>query len=645
MMHRTPASVFLAVLINMTTGCSAVEPAVGLTGPVSVAAPIDETGQTNNASNLTVLRKALRDGLGGYVLGPVLTKEEKPRHGAQVIPRVIHCTGSSLLGTPAPQANDGGCLGTVSLHARGSDHVLVDVIARTSAGTTFRDLGIEMASAIRRALSRADTSGERVGMPIGPADLAVSYLGDSIFSVRDHRIDLGAIRHAHDPVVDPDVPAATNVTMAGVAEGTEATITLYQVDPPLTGLPSREQGIDRGTDFRDPASLVKAAYTNYVSPVLTDDPVPVRVAGHPIGHFFVKVAIPGFPIILTGMTTIMRADTELVDLTLGRELGIGGVLLTPQPGRLNTSSEVVRELALRQRRLRVVDGLHFRSSFGGNLGPEYLFDDGRVVFARIRLPIANATDALAFFIDYIRRGEHNRFGSLTNGPFKGTGAGCAAFAIAWLQAAGVVPFITQAPPMSVPESIEALGPDEFWRAIRAKAHIPWRHLGCDERVGAASVMPAELTVYDLLFHNETPASVRAASEGLAARIRASYGVLPATLFQLGVLTPLPDLLINARRRDADDRGDYTWVGAGVEFAYWDNSRFAAWIKRVWEAPTSNPRIRPVREGHFKGVEVDAMKVARQMEPFFSAADRRDALLAMHLPPAASCQEVFARGLE
>ena len=117
-----------------------------------------------------------------------------------------------------------------------------------------------------------------------------------------------------------------------------ARITLYQVDPPLTGLPSREPGIDRGTDIRDPADLVKAAYSNYVSPVFTNDPVPVRVAGHPIGHFFVKLEVPGHPTLLTGMTTIVRADTELMNITLGRELGIGGVLLTPQPGRLGCVS-------------------------------------------------------------------------------------------------------------------------------------------------------------------------------------------------------------------------------------------------------------------------------------------------------------------
>jgi len=134
---------------------------------------------------------------------------------------------------------------------------------------------------------------------------------------QDAVVDLRAIAHAHDPAVDPDVPVATDVTLNDTRPAIEAsgasyaTITLYQVDPPLRGQPSREAGIDRGTDFRDPANLVKAAYSNYVSPVLTDDPAPVKIASHPIGHFFIKSEIPGFPTILTGMTTIARSDQEL----------------------------------------------------------------------------------------------------------------------------------------------------------------------------------------------------------------------------------------------------------------------------------------------------------------------------------------------
>jgi hypothetical protein len=163
------------------------------------------------------------------------------------------------------------------------------------------------------------------------------------------------------------------------------------------------------------------------------------------------------------------------------------VLLTPQPGRLNSAAEVARELALRQRQLRVVDGLYFHSSAGRNVGPEHLFDDGRVVFARFRLPIRNGTDVLAYFVEYVHRGEHNRFGSLLNRPSKGTGAGCSAFAMGSLQAARVVPFVAEPPPQTPSADTVGIGP--FWRSVHATVHIPWRHLACDERVGAAAIHP------------------------------------------------------------------------------------------------------------------------------------------------------------
>jgi hypothetical protein len=345
------------------------------------------------------------------------------------------------------------------------------------------------------------------------------------------------------------------------------------------------------------------------------------------------------------MTTIARADRELVDLTIARRLGIGGVLLTPQPGRLNSAAEVTRELALRQRRLHVIDGLYFHDVDGRNNGPEYRFDDGRLVFARIRMPVGNATDALTYFVEFLYRGEHNRFGSLLNGPFKGTGAGCAAFAMSWLQAAGVIPFIAEPPARPAPPAMEELGPTEFWQAVHAGLHIPWRLVGCDQRVGASRVSPAELTIYDLLFHGETTAFIERASEGLAERIRSSYGQVPATLFQIGALTPVRDLVINARRNDPGDLADYTWSGPGIDLAYWDNSRFSAWIHRLWAVGPRDPRITLAREGRFLGVEIDAMAAPRQREPLFAAADRLSARQTQPMLPAASCQEVFDRGLE
>ena len=618
---------------------------------LTVMRPLDDSGRGFDDAALTRLRIAVEDGLRAEGIQVVATRSFSRAAEAQVRPRLIQCPVSPNAAALPFLSGGEDCLGTVALVDRVSGRVRFEAVARSASGGGLGELGLAMARVTARALRPPSIQASRPGEDITAGGVVVRHLMDGRFDLDGTSIDVHAIIHAHDPAIDPDVPAATDVTLgdtvpalADSAGRLYAVITLYQVDPPLTGQPSREAGIDRGTDFRDPANLVKAAYTNYVSPVLTDDPVPVRVAGHPIGHFFVKVEVPGYPTLLTGMTTIARADAELVHKTVRRQLGLGGVLLTPQPGRLNSAAEVVRELALRQRRLRVVDGLYFHNVRGRNVGPEYVFEDGRVVFARIKLPLQNATDALAYFAGFIQRGEQSRFGSLLNRPFKGTGAGCAAFAMSWLQAAGVIPFITEPAPAPVSAASEALGPTEFWRAMHANVHIPWRDLGCDERVGAARAFPAELTIYDLLFHAETAAFIRRAFEGVAAQIRNSYCAVPATLFQFGVLTPLRDLVINGHRKDPNDRADYTWSGPGIDVAYWDNSRFAAWVRRVWDKGPRDSRLTLAREGRFLGVEIDATAAPRQGEPFFAAADRIKAA-RVSAPPAESCQEVFDRGLE
>lgn len=619
--------------------CGAAGPVPQSAGPFAVGRVVDETGQGLDDNTLDRLRDAFRYELereGVSVVEGLFSSPVMEAH-----PRLLHCDAA---------ADGQACFGSVAVIVRESGRTSFEEVARSDGGGLTR-LGEVMGQAVGRAL-RPPVGTGGAGQRITATGAEVRHLGNGRFAVSGRIVDLQSIAHGHDPVADADVPVTTNVTLNDTvpartdARGrAHAVITLYQVDPPLTGLPSREAGIDRGTDLRDPADLVKAAYSNYVSPVLTDDPVPVRVASHPIGHFFVKVEVPGYPTLLTGMTTIARADRELVDLTIGRRLGIGGVLLTPQPGRLNSAAEVARELALRQRRLRVVDGLYFHRVDGRNNGPESLFDDGRLVFARVRMPVTNATDALAYFVEFIDRGEHNRFGSLSNGPFKGTGAGCAAFAMSWLQAAGVIPFIAEAPTRPAPAAGEELGPTEFWRAVRAGLHIPWRLVGCDERVGASRVSPAELTIYDLLFHGETTAFIERASEGLAERIRASYGGVPATLFQIGALSPLRDLVINARRNDPGDHADYTWSGPGIDIAYWDNSRFSAWIHRLWAVGPRNPGITLAREGRFMGVEIDATAAPRQREPLFATAHRQSARRTLPMPPVSSCQEVFDQGRE
>jgi hypothetical protein len=356
----------LACLLAMLAACSGSGSGAedgGASGPLAVSHPINETGHELDASTLSRVAKAIAD----HLRAEGFSARADPRmHAALIVqPRLTQCPGPPHPASLTTTDNDGGCLGSVTVIRRFTTRTAFTAVARTPPGGDLAQLSTAMAQAVTRGLRPQAGHAAAPEHDITATGMTVRQVGDGRFVIGDETIDLHAISHLHDPAVDTDVPEATNVTLNDTVPPMDhATITLYQVDPPLTGQPSREAGIDRGTDFRDPADLVQAAYSNYVSPVLTEDPAPIRIASHPIGHFIVKVEIPGYPTVLTGMTTIARADTELVNLTIGRQLGIGGVLLTPEPGRLNTSTEVARELALRQRRLRVVDGLYFHTSHG-----------------------------------------------------------------------------------------------------------------------------------------------------------------------------------------------------------------------------------------------------------------------------------------
>ena len=518
----------------------------------------------------------------------------------------------------------------------------------------------EMAEQTARLLDRAQPSGAGLaGEDLTASGAHIVHLGDGVFVVSGSRtrptvVDLKRITHRHDPAIDKDVPYYTNVTLNDVApvfldeqRQPYAQITVYHVNPPLAGLPSKEAGIDRGMDFRTPADLVKSAYSNFVSPVLTNDAERRRVPSHPIGHFYVKVEIPGYPVLLTGMTTIARSDSQLLNMTIGRELGIGGVLLTPQPGRLESAMDVAADLALRQRELRVVDGLNYEPSGGKNIGPEYVQRDGNVVFAKFTVPVANAKDALAYFVEFVARGEHNTFGSLVNRPNKGTGAGCASFAMSWLQAAGVIPFLVE--PVIHEESLVALptgfDPKTFWRHLLRRIDIPWRQIGCDERLGLNGVLAADYTIHDLLLHRLPRSFVEKASAGLTQKIREHYGMVAGTLFEVGALTPIRDLVIYSKRKDPNDLGNYSWAeeGKGLRAQYWDGSRFFHWINQLWLQGQTTSNVRLLRERRFKGVEVDATAVARQGDMFFREADELEgkaADLAFTGSRPSTCEPLF-----
>lgn len=529
----------------------------------------------------------------------------------------------------------------------------------------------EMAEQTAGLLSRAQSPrGASAGEDLTASGAHVVHEGDGVFAIsglRTHAspasattiVDLKRIRHGHDPAIDKDVAYYTNVTLNDVVPALAdkhgipyAQITVYHVNPPLAGLPSRETGVDRGMDFRTPADLVQSAYSNYVSPVLTNDAERRRIPSHPIGHFLVKIEIPGYPTLLTGMTTIERSDAELWNMTISRELGIGGVLLTPQPGRLESAMEVASELAFRQRELRVVDGLYYEPSGGRNIGPEYVQRDGNVVFARFKVPVANAKDALAYFAEFVARGGHNTFGSLVNRPNKGTGSGCAAFAISLLQAAGVIPFLVE--PVVRKElqtgGPTAFNPEDFWKYFLQRIDIPWRLIGCDERLGAGRVVAAKYTIHDLLFHGLPRRFIEKVAAGLAQRIKGEYGIIIGTLFEFGALTPVLDIVVHSKRNDPHDLGDYRWSseGKGLRAQYWDGSRFFHWISLLWLQGTTASNMSLLREGRFKGIEIDATVVARQRDVFFHEADelaQKKSELAGAALHQTGCEQLFSLDIE
>jgi hypothetical protein len=670
-----------AALTATVVACAAVEagpaPEPEFYGSLSVESIADETGGTISRDFREAATEELKKSLGesGF------TVAEKETAQADLQASILSCAKPAVP-SAKPKADGGApnCVAAAVITDNKTENIVTKLAIPTpgpGAAETKTKSGDAAAMAKAIAAEVAALPGRTPSAKaaaeaedITATGVRIVYRGNGVFAVGPWPnaadggaavsvVDLKHVAHAHDPAVDKDVPYYTNVTLNDVvpklvdAQGREyARITLYHINPPLIGLPSREPGIDRGMDFRDPADLVKAAYSNYVSPVLTNDAEQRRVAGHPIGHFYVKVEIPRYPTVLTGMTTIKRADTELMDLTVGRELGIGGVLLTPEPGRLNSASEAIEELTLRQRELRVVDGLYYRRRGGRNTGPEYVLKDGNVAFARFIVPVKNAKDALAYFVEFVARGEHNVFGSLINRPNKGTGSGCTPFAISWLEASGVIPFVAEPVPPDIGNDAvpESFGAADFWKYLLRSIDIPWSQIGCDDRVGAAQVNAASYTIYDLLFHRETTAFIEQASEGLAQKIKDEYGVFSGTLFQFGALTPIRDLVIQSRRKDPDDRGDYGWAKNGEAFAtpFWDNGRFANWIRRLWTKQPKSANITLVREGRFHGIEVDAMNADRQKEPFFAEAnqipEKKRRLEAGGVRPS-TCQQLFSLGLQ
>ncbi len=627
----------------------------------------DDTGRSISTQVRDAITRRYRTELAHY--GFDLSGKREAQ--AELRTRILSCTPSSAARTDSTlPSGTSVCLVAAVLIDSKTANTVTNWVLRTRGlpqgthpdETEAVQFAHEMAEQTARLLDRTHPTGVgSAGEDLTASGAHIVHLGDGVFLVSGSRtrptiVDLKRVTHRHDPAIDKDVPYYTNVTLNDVVpllldekRQPYAQITVYHVNPPLAGLPSKEAGVDRGLDFRTPADLVKSAYSNFVSPVLTNDAERRRIPSHPIGHFYVKVEIPGYPTLLTGMTTIERSDSQLLDMTIGRELGIGGVLLTPQPGRLESAMDVAADLALRQRELRVVDGLNYEPSGGRNIGPEYVQSDGNVVFARFAVPVANAKDALAYFVEFVARGEHNTFGSLVDRPNKGTGSGCASFAMSWLQAAGVIPFLVE--PVIHKEGLVAppstFDPKTFWKYLLQRIDIPWQQIGCDERLGLNGVLAADYTIHDLLLHRLSRSFVEKASAGLTQKIREHYGAVAGTLFEVGALTPIRDLVIYSKRKDPNDLGNYSWAkeGEGLRVQYWDGSRLFHWISQVWLQGERPSNMHLLRERRFKGMEVDATAVHRQADVFFHEADeseRKAANLAFTGPRPSTCEPLFHR---
>lgn len=672
----------LAVATVATVGCAS-DPLLDVQdGPLlirnyrafSVEAARNDAGKPPPAGLLGGLTNALRETLGKRGIAVAGLGGAAPR--ASLRSSVISCIPSVSPSRGRSTGTGDECMVKVELFDGETKRRLVRfvtrvtgqgrqpglVMARLAAGSIADEL-----ARLTRSATATESRDEKKPDRFTVKGVAFEHKGGGAFSAVSPSagattIDLKELRHGHDPAVDRDVPIFTNVTLNdgngrfADPRGREfAVLTLYNIDPPLEDLASPEKGIDLGVDFRDPSNLVRGTYSNYVSPVFTDDRDRRPVAGHPIGHFYVKLQLPGYPTIVTGMTTTKRADEELANLTVGRQLGIGGVLMTPQPGRLNSAAEVMGELSLRQRRLIVIDGVRYKNVLGRNVGPKYRIDDGNVTFARFKIPVRNGKDALRFFLEYIRRDAHSIFGSLENRPHKGNGAGCSAFAMAWLKASGVIPLVDEsriADYLGAKTSADGrpAPPGPFWANFYRKIFIPWDHMGCDERLGVSQIQPVKYTLFDLLFYRVSDPEIVAASAGLARHIKKDIGELGATLFQFGAFTPLRNLLIDMKRKDPKDRGDYAWAkpGRGLPLGFWDNSLFSDWIKGVWRKNGNPKKFKTVREGRFVGVEIDAMDSPRQSARFFERADeiaeKLKRLKASGTAPT-TCQALFALGVQ
>lgn len=403
-----------------------------------------------------------------------------------------------------------------------------------------------------------------------------------------NKINLKRVYHSGTSDEFRYVDITTGEVYEAKDESNAGRITIYMVNPPLLPL-------GYTVNWDTPAKLVQSTFNLGLSPVYTAGGK--SVPNHAIGHVFVKLEVPGLPVILTGMTT--GQDAELGKDLLVQQDGLA-ILYESQVGRLNTAAELMEELVDRNLTNEVftIDGRD-----GGKAGK--IATDANYSFLTYEVNEANARGLYAFMLEYIDRGIHNHYGSLVSRPAHASGAGCIAFGISFLKAAGIIPVIGEQDLVkTINREIEKTDTVPYWATWVRELYTPAAVTGRIEVdqlkeaglgfgiIDLGKVFGKEfnedgkITIFDMLF---SEASEKDLAEGSKALTKAAFGGVAGFLgFKDFQGFTLPSWIRNPVKRlitSDDDRARTTWVeraamerGEALPLIFWDNALLDEWVK-------------------------------------------------------------------
>lgn len=411
-------------------------------------------------------------------------------------------------------------------------------------------------------------------------------------------------------------------------------VTIYSINPPL--LP-----IGYGVNWDSPAALVQSTFNQGLTPVFS--PSGEKVPNHAIGHIAVRIQVPGLPEVLTGMTT--GTDSELFEDLIRQQDGLA-ILFESQVGRFNTAAELMTEFQQRsENQLLIKDGRDAQSEH---------FIDGNYSFVSFELNELKARGVYAFLLEYIHRGIQNNYGSLTSRPSHASGAGCIAFGISFLKAAGVIPVVSE---QDLAQTINQAvarnnGKTPFWAKWVRELYVPPSITGkiqieqskeagigildLEKVFGDSFDEDSRATIFDLLFDS---ASEKDLAEGSKALTKAALGGVAAMVgwkdFQgftipSWIRSPVKWLITSD-----DSRAKTSWVDRNspdvkraLPLIFWDNALLDLWIKETIaaiESPASGQDpvfgITVETEGKgIKGINFDAREYIGPNPDLFSTID-------------------------